>query len=193
MGALALRCGLAGLQMRPGAIYFPTPCRIDSLAMGAFVAVLARKPAGLAGLLPIARRLFAVTGLLLLGMFYWRNGLRFNELPSLTAGLTLLAALASSLLILGTAPSPNNWLRRLLENRGLRIFGQYSYGMYVLHHLFLPAFDRWLPTSRLVELVQWELAGALLHAALVIASTLMLACLSWHLLEKHFLKLKRFF
>ncbi|MFM7030897.1 MAG: acyltransferase, partial [Bacteroidota bacterium] len=42
VGSLALRVFLWQAGQRPGAIYFPTPCRLDGLALGALVAVAVR-------------------------------------------------------------------------------------------------------------------------------------------------------
>jgi peptidoglycan/LPS O-acetylase OafA/YrhL len=193
VGALVLRCGLAGLHMRPGAMYFPTPCRIDSLATGALVAVLVRKPDGIVKLLPRARQVAAWSGVLLALMILWRKGLLFNDVPTLTVGLTLLAILAATLLVISMDRSPKNLVRPVMEARLLRILGKYSYAMYVLHELLMPAFETWFSTTRLLRIVRWELAAVLVHSSLFVLVSLGAALLSWHLLEKHCLKLKRFF
>src|SRR5262249_33499057 len=49
-------------HMQAFSIYVLTPCRMDALAAGAFLAVRARSPGGLAALVPIARRIAAIAG-----------------------------------------------------------------------------------------------------------------------------------
>lgn len=195
--ALLLRCIAAGLGLPPGAIYFPTPCRIDGLASGALVAVLVRSEQARPSLYPNAVRLGSAALLLLAAMFVWRSGLRFNDPVCLTAGLTLLCVLGASTIIMAVESAPGNLagdqFRRWLENPFLRFLGKYSYGIYVLHHLFLPLIVAWMPVRLLVQRTHSEILGLLIHIAIVLIVSIASGVLSWHLFEMHFLKLKRLF
>ena len=76
----------------------------------------------------------------------------------------------------------------------LRSFGKYSYGLYVLHFVLKPIFQHYFSVSLLTDRVfhhYWPARFAFM--ALSIAASLAVAWLSWHLYEKQFLKLKRFF
>jgi peptidoglycan/LPS O-acetylase OafA/YrhL len=190
---LLFRSIAAGFGLPPGAIYFPTPCRIDGLASGAFVATLFRLESIRPQLYPIALRIGWFALLLLLGMFVWRSGLRFNDPVCLTAGLTLLCVLASSMIVIAVDGAPGNRLRIWLENPFLRFLGKYSYGIYVLHHLFLPLIVAWFPVTLLVRKTHSELLGLLIHIAIVLLVSIASGVLSWHLFEIHFLKLKGLF
>ncbi len=82
--------------------------------------------------------------------------------------------------------------RRLLAHATLRFFGKYSYALYVLHYPLLPYYVAAFPMTRLSARCGY-LPAVLIFLLGGIAGSVMLALLSWHLLEKHFLKLKRFF
>ncbi len=75
-------------------------------------------------------------------------------------------------------------LGRFFELRVFRTFGQFSYGLYVLHFLLYHSIDRCFPADRFGTLGRF--AGCTLMS-------MALAYVSWHLVEKHFLKLKRLF
>jgi len=90
-------------------------------------------------------------------------------------------------------------LRRLFESRPLRVLGKYSYGLYVLHVPLQPLYLRLFPPARLGALgaglghTGSRLVGLLGFTALAAGVTLGLAMLSFHLFERPFLRLKRFF
>jgi peptidoglycan/LPS O-acetylase OafA/YrhL len=54
----------------------------------------------------------------------------------LVCALTVLAAAATPLLLLGTVRRPSSWFARLLESRPLRTLGRISYGLYLWQQLF---------------------------------------------------------
>jgi peptidoglycan/LPS O-acetylase OafA/YrhL len=74
----------------------------------------------------------------------------------------------------------------------LRFFGKYSYGIYVIHGLLHPWIRDQFPPEAMPQgpLFYAAVAGRIfIGAALSVAG----AVLVWHVYEKHFLKLKRFF
>ena len=191
--ALLIRCILAGLDLPPGAIYFPTFCRVDGLASGGLVAALIRSDRFRPYLFRSAVRIGSLATLLLFAIFIWRSGLRFNDRVCLTAGLTLLCVLASCTIIVAVGAAPGNLLRIWLESSTLRFLGKYSYGIYVLHHLFLPLLAAWFPVRILAQKTHSEMLGILIHIAIVLLVSIVSGVLSWHLFEVHFLKLKKVF
>ena len=91
-----------------------------------------------------------------------------------------------------TAPK-GSAISRFFCNRSLVFLGTYSYGLYVYHHFF----SYYLITNRTeLELARWlgsHGAAVALQASLGALASLALAYLSYELVEKQFLKLKRRF
>ena len=194
LGALALRVGLTARGAPYLAAYTLTPCRVDALAVGALLALIVRQPYGRV-LVRWAPAVALVSGAGLVGIFVWGQGFLQSDPVVQTAGYSLLAIFFGSLLLQALAAPPGSFLFHLTRLRSLRWLGKYSYGLYVFHGLMLILLHRWanyfLPvggrngSNPWVSLLVRELAGFGLSIAL--------ALLSWHLYEKHFLKLKRFF
>jgi peptidoglycan/LPS O-acetylase OafA/YrhL len=84
-------------------------------------------------------------------------------------------------------------LQRLLAARPLQALGRYSYGIYVIHYFVHLAALRWLRGGEAGAALLGSRAGYLVYAAGGAAVTVALAVASWHLLEKRFLSLKRYF
>jgi peptidoglycan/LPS O-acetylase OafA/YrhL len=106
-------------------------------------------------------------------------------------GHTWLAALfaVSVLACLTDRGTYNLWYRRILDSKVLRSIGRYSYGMYVIHFpIFL-----WLQKHSAVFTRTFGRYAPLLFVAAVGVSAYCLAVVSYHLVEKHFLRLKRYF
>jgi peptidoglycan/LPS O-acetylase OafA/YrhL len=192
VGALALRAGLVMAHVRPGGVYFPTPCRVDALAFGALAATLSREMAA-ARLAQIARRILWPASLVLAGIVVWNGEWHLpSEWMMQTLGLTLLATISTCIVVMAIGAPAQSHLRRALEARWLRAFGRYSYAMYVFHvmltSVFTP-FRTYRPSATPLGELMW-LFAATVPCAIV---TFGLAFLSWHGFEKHLLKLKRFF
>ena len=106
----------------------------------------------------------------------------------LTYGLTANALLGGALVAFAHSSNSSSFFNRLLSTRFMREIGKYSYGIYVLHFPFLRFFGRLdlgLPET------SWTNFAA--KFSLYIATSILLGGLSWQLLEKHVLKLKRYF
>lgn len=187
-GALALRWALYARGDQTLAFYVWTPCRMDGLAMGALLALLARSADGGAAVrrwalptLVVACAWMALT---------WNSPAR-----ACVYGSTQIALIAAAVLVLAVTGGQTHPLTRCLTSRPLTFFGKYSYGIYVLHLLLLRG-----PIQRVLSL--HPLRGLIAHGDVtraVVMLTVGLVCsaaagwLSWHLFEKHFVKLKRHF
>jgi peptidoglycan/LPS O-acetylase OafA/YrhL len=163
------------------AAYTLTPCRMDALAVGALFAVLSRGAGGIAACVPLARRMAIVCGSLLALLFAWRGGWSLDDGVVDTAGLSLLASFAAAIVVLSAGGARG---ARLLAHPLLRALGKYSYGIYVFHQLLQPMFERLFPAARL---------GLTAHVLVAMTLSVAAARLSWTLLEKHALGLKRYF
>lgn len=191
--ALTVRTAMTLADVNAVSTYVFTLGRLDVIAAGAFVALAGEGPRGMQGLLP-ARRILAVTGVALLGLSIWRGGISNMDPVVLTAGLSLVALhFAAFIAVMRSLPS-DHWLVRLFSSKPLRAFGKYSFAIYLIH----------VPLSALVRDTLYNphqfltFGGSKLPGQMLfyIGTTLLIfiiAFASWHLWEKHFLKLKKSF
>lgn len=93
-----------------------------------------------------------------------------------------LTALASAAFVYVSLFSEQKWLQALMTNRFLIYTGTISYGLYLLHKI----------PSGLVQTLHLD-RNPLLPLPIIFVSSYALAALSWNLLEKPFLNLKRYF
>jgi peptidoglycan/LPS O-acetylase OafA/YrhL len=75
----------------------------------------------------------------------------------------------------------------------LRFFGKYSYGLYIIHGLLSPVLFARLPDTLFIAATHSVVMGVFACVIVRIASCTVAAFLSWHLFEKRFLRLKRYF
>ncbi len=204
--ALGIRLALLASGASSIAVYVLTPCRLDTLATGAAVALLARRPGGLARLARPARVVFLVTAWIFVTAVVYlrlqirdlpRAGLAARDTISLvmdplmqTLGYSALCLIWGSLLVLILVAPASARLAKGFEFGALRSLGQYSYGLYLLHlpvAITLGVAAPAAPFRRHFAIAQfafWTLA---------IGGSYGLARLSWILIEMPFLRLKRHF
>ncbi len=196
-----------GLHLAPFSIYVLTPCRMDSLAAGAYLAVRAREAGGLQALAPAARRIGFAAALAAVALVVGERlgGLVDIWTPgqgpiSIIVGFRLVALAAGALLVLVVTAKPASRLHRVFASPRLRFFGIYAYGLYLVHlpicgvlavYVFGPAYRQ--PPHTFPMIWGTEIFGQILFYGLALACVVPVAWLSYHLYEKHFLKLKRFF
>ena len=181
------------------AAFLLTPCRLDGLLAGGWLALARRDRADWARvqrwvvpvLLGSGGFLFGVAA----GQRHFIPETDGNPLAAVsgavvtTLGIAALAIFFSALIAFALDAAEGAWLRRALENKSLVAIGKYSYGMYVFHGLILVARPLLLPlpsgmppsVTKSIVLV-WLLAVSFATA-----------WLSYHVYEKHFLRMKRFF
>jgi peptidoglycan/LPS O-acetylase OafA/YrhL len=154
-------------------IYSNTFCRLDGLMAGAFLALLLRSN----GFVPsryVSRAwvtLLAAAPLAVVIDLFHARWIVFS-----------LVALASVSFVYLALFSAQRWLQAILTNRFLVYTGVISFGIYLLEKIPLDA-------VKYFHLERHEFLALPITAA----ATFGLAALSWNLLEKPFLKLKRFF
>jgi peptidoglycan/LPS O-acetylase OafA/YrhL len=176
------------------AAYVLTPARMDSLAVGAFIALAARGPGGLTRIARLARPTATIGGALLVALLVWRGGLAPWDPIMKTIGHTLLAFFFGALLVLAVISAPNTFTGRIFGSSQLAFFGRYSYALYVFHvPILFFHLDRFLPLSVVPTVFGSLLLKKLVFVASATTLSVAIALLSWHLYEKQFLKLKRFF
>jgi peptidoglycan/LPS O-acetylase OafA/YrhL len=197
-----------GLHLSAFANYVMTPCRMEALAAGAFLAVRAREPGGLAVLVPRARTVTLAAGAVAVALIFGEQ-LAGIAPPSQQPGLgpyssqlvyTALALFFGGLLVLIVEAPASSRRHRVFASKALGFLGTYSYGLYLVHipvravvrDLFYGPAYRHSPHV-FFQLRGSELPGQLLFYVLVAGPILLAGWLSFHVFEKRFLDLKRFF
>ena len=194
-GSLLFRIWLNWVGLDPGIGYRLTPARLDTLAIGALLAVLSRD----SGAWILVRRYTryaipaAIAGIIALSIP--TRGMAQSSIEMETLGYPLIAILSAGLIVIAIDPARRiTRLSRFFQTRGMRVLGKYSYALYVFHFPLAPTLERMgLTVQTFPTLRGSELPGAIAFTIIGMSITLALALLSWHLYEKHFLRLKRFF
>jgi peptidoglycan/LPS O-acetylase OafA/YrhL len=84
-------------------------------------------------------------------------------------------------------------LPALMKNKLLVTFGKYSYGLFVIHNICLPLFQWLFKPLELSKTLGSPFGAQIIFCVLSITASFLLAFASWHLYEKHFIKLKKIF
>jgi peptidoglycan/LPS O-acetylase OafA/YrhL len=180
--------------------YYLTPCRMDTLLLGSLLAIWHRDAAMWKLVQRYASRVILFASLAIAMIAGWSGhfmdavmkeelgAFRHTSILVVGPGITCLAFLFGRLLVKCTHQEP---VQRIFLNRALRSIGKYSYGMYMLHWLFLGVLQH-----RVVSKIALHLphsSDAYLYLVLAVAATYASAYVSFNLMERHFLSLKRRF
>ena len=195
VAAFAFRLGLRLTDYYHTGGLVLTPARIDTLALGGWLAVMVREQRTRDWVGRIAPATFAAAAVALLILNLPDERMFGYDLEMQTFGFPLLALMSASLIVLTTsAMHRGGRVRRAFDSRPLGFFGKYSYGMYVLHLPLVVALERvGFGISSFPRVANSDVAGAIAYTLIAITVTTLLAFASWHLYERQFLKLKRFF
>lgn len=172
------------------ATYKLTLCRADGLLAGAWLATALRQPkrSTVLRLAPVTLAL-GLLGCIAIATISGNFDFERNRTVNIFAYSALAITGAS---LIGVALSPSTWIARTLRWRFLRFFGQYSYGVYVLHQIIAAAMEYRFGAS-LRSSIHSKILLHLVFMTVVLAITIPLAMLSYHFFERPFLRLKRFF
>lgn len=182
--SLALRALIVLHGGGRAAAFVLMPAHMDGLLFGAIVAAI---EAG--GSLAPYRRTFALTAVLafLFLVMLPRLGLGY-DLTHFAAAVTVWSALFAAVIGFLVASSPRSLVAKALTIAPLRSLGTYSYGIYLIHQ---PLFRVMRPAVHALHVSPW-LKGMLMLGG-VGGLSLVLAALTYHGFEVHFLRLKRWF
>jgi peptidoglycan/LPS O-acetylase OafA/YrhL len=173
--------------------YMLTPARLDVLACGAIIAILSRSTISRQTIFRAAKISFAICALFLAIAFCLLHGIQHEQPFVQTIGFSLLAGFFGALVLLVTLLPLNHIAIRALELKPLKSIGRYSYAIYIFHWTLFPLlFERLLPDKWVYAHLRY-IPGAIFRYCVFVTISYLLALLSWHAFEKHFLKLKRFF
>jgi peptidoglycan/LPS O-acetylase OafA/YrhL len=192
--ALLFRCTGVALGMHPRALYVLTFSRMDSLATGSLLAVLVRQPGWLATLrrwswpavgtvAAMGATVIAVTG----ELSAFRPGMQ-------SVGYTIVAIGAAGLVLIAATADHTTRLGRFLSHPIMMQLGTYSYATYVTHTFVYLIIQRQFPgLMRLPLVAGYGWPASLARMVVLMAASISVGLLSWHMYEKHFLKLKEYF
>jgi peptidoglycan/LPS O-acetylase OafA/YrhL len=172
------------------------PARMDTLAIGAFLALALRGDASeMRRLARFAPWVGAGALLVLLVLYKQQNGLIVWDHRVNTIGFSAFAVLFGALMVMALTARPGGPLYFALTNPVIRMFGRYAYGLYVIHlAVALQVIAHFGSQTSWVRTVHGShIPTNILFNLLATAITLAIAVVSWHLFEKQVLKLKRFF
>jgi len=190
-GAFALRFAIHRTTFNATAAYVLTPARMDALAMGALVAIAAREPAWWPRVRRSAPWVLAGAAAAVAAAWAGQGGFFGGDPVVQVWAFGPLAAGFAALLVLALDGSGSSRVARGLSRPALRTAGKYSYGLYVLHYpVFLAIEGAGLTSATLAGRLGGRLAGVAAFAAIAGTVTFAGALLSWHLLEKRFLRWK---
>jgi peptidoglycan/LPS O-acetylase OafA/YrhL len=193
IAALAARIAVRLTGLGGEAAYMFTVCRMDALALGAAIAALLRMPRAHAWLVDQRDRIAIAAGVLFVGGLLTTGGYARTGMRDQAYGYTLLAGVFAVLVLLVVLDHERRrgWLGAVFQNPVLRSFGTYSYGIYLFHQFLnqmigVPILDHLQP--RVIGL-----KAGLVYMLAVTAASYVVAFVSFHAYEKHFLALKRHF
>jgi len=167
-----------------------TPCRMDSFLVGGLCAILMTNHHSPLMLKQRSQWALILCSVIMLAIIGHYGGLNGGDPWIQSIGYTILAVLFAAMLIRILVSAPNSPQVKLFEADWLRFLGKYSYGIYIFHHPLNIALERVLPTAKFANLPGSWFTATLIHSAIASVLSIIVALLSWHLLEKHFLKLK---
>jgi peptidoglycan/LPS O-acetylase OafA/YrhL len=112
-----------------------------------------------------------------------------------SVGYPIIAILSAALIVIAIDPSRRvTRLSRFFQTRLMRVLGKYSYALYVFHFPLAIVLQRMgLTVLAFPRVAGSSIPGAVAFTLIAMTISLSIALLSWHLYEKHFLRLKRFF
>ena len=165
--------------------------RGDTLFVGGLLALEYRRGA-LGSYLAFAKISVVIGGLVLVGLTLFYHQLDYLDRGTAMFGTIAITAISASSLVIGMS-STRSAYAAMLRSRILRLFGRYSYAIYIVHTAVLAGLDHYRPFSALPRFGGYALPAQTLWFLAYFGISTGLAFLSWHLVEKHFLRLKKFF
>ena len=188
--ATALRIGVES-QGIPS--FMLTFCRIDALLLGAMIALAARSAIGQKDWSRPALLVAVMAGLVTLPLCFFMKGSGSVWMPALK--YPLIALFYAAFLVVGITAGPRSRIGSILSSSPLCGLGKYSYGIYVYHPALIMAIGYFFARAGIVPAAGGAAGGLVLtlKVGVILAASFLAAWLSWHLYEKRFLALKRFF
>jgi peptidoglycan/LPS O-acetylase OafA/YrhL len=165
--------------------------RGDTLFVGGLLAIEYRRGT-LERYARIAKWAAPIALLVLIGLISAYGQLDYLDRGTVMLGSIGIMVLGASAVLVGISPVSSG-SSRLLRSGVLRFFGRYSYAIYIVHTAVLAGLDHYRPFGLLPSIAGSAIPAQAAWFLAYIGLSTGIAMLSWHLVEKHFLRLKRFF
>ena len=188
-GALILRLVMLAKGAPADEIYAFTGCRADSLMIGGVLALTLRTRFQ-RSLLRYSSAAFIVLFAVLVCAGLYLGGFDARNAAVQGLGFTIIAVADAALI--ATVIARFGITRLAFENGFIRFFGKYSYGIYVFHYSLDAALTHPL-RQRFNATFHSKAISVVLSAVIVATLAVLVAFASYHLYEKHFLRLKKHF
>ncbi len=180
---------LRGPFTNPYLTYSPTFSCADNLLFGCCLALTLRT-GWRQRALQLAPRVFAACAIVVLPLFFMNHGLVWDAPLVATIGISTIGIMSTSLIAMTLRA--NSFSERIFSNSILRFFGRYSYGLYVYHYSIDGNISSRLRPWFAIHFHSKAIAVA--GPAILSASvSIVVALISYHLFERQFLKLKKYF
>lgn len=170
-----------------------TPFRLDGLAMGGFLAVLARQPGGPATIVRWFPRVAAAAAVCLASIVTWSHVSEAGASVLRPMRASFILLLLATLLLWAVAAPKQTLVSRVFTSAPMVFLGTYSYGLYVYHHFLAYYFNSHGTEFVVQRWVGSHTVAVALQATAGIGLSIAVAYLSYQLVEKQFLKLKGHF
>jgi peptidoglycan/LPS O-acetylase OafA/YrhL len=171
--------------------YFNTFTRLDELCIGGLVAIAVRNEKVIARLQTIVPYVFKILLVFILAAIAIKRPAAPKSQFLEPLGTTVAAIFFASLILYCMSSHKRNLVKKVLENKILIFFGSYSYSMYIFHVPILavirPALFQFLQ-KHIHHTIAFMLDNLICMFLVIAASQV-----TWYLIEKPALKLKRFF
>lgn len=162
--------------------------RLEGLTLGGMIALIAREPGGWPWLIRKAPWLLWLSAGAIVALRM--AGKRVLGLPDLPWACFFSAFLV---LLVAAEQQGAGWLTACGRSNLLRFFGKYSYGMYVFQNLLIFLLADYFSAPQLAQSLGDPWLAQLAYGGVMFALTTLLAVLSWHAFEKHFMAWKAVF
>jgi peptidoglycan/LPS O-acetylase OafA/YrhL len=186
-GALLFRTWYAYGLGNTAAASLLMQCRIDALAWGALAAMFVRGARGATSIERPAKCMLFISAFVLISICVKFRCFPAGEPLVLTIGLSALAIFFTALVIVAVLSTSQSWFGRVCRNDALRSTGRIAYGLYVFHYLIHPFL---LPILTFSGFHVPYVLAAIMYLLSAFAAAFTISWLSWHMYEKHFLRLK---
>lgn len=191
--ALALRIGMVAAGATALAPQVLTPCRLDTLCLGALFALAIRGPAGASAWTAASRRYLPVAALAVIALSALHVLTPALDVVVLELRGTVLALFFAVLILNAQSDAGFSPIKRLFRLRFLGTLGKYSYGLYVFHGLVAYAFEQRGMFERLDALSGSHTFATFAYVALGVGLSFLISIASYELFEVRFLALKKLF